>query len=268
MIHAPLSQNEAQRLAALERYKILDTPEDRAFDRITNLAAKFFDTPIALVSLVDRDRQWFKSHHGLEARETPREFAFCAHAILSEDVLVVNDAASDSRFSGNPLVTGKPDIRFYAGAPLRTADGHNLGSLCVIDREPRDFPEGDIEILRDMAQLVIDELELRRLAAIDPLTGALNRRQFRELAEREIRRAQRYRRPFSVLIADIDDFKSVNDSFGHAVGDAVLKQVAELYMNTFRETDIVCRFGGEEFAVLMPETDLPGGLENGCTRPK
>lgn len=128
---------EENRLAALERYDILDTPPEEAFDRLVELATVIFDVPIALVSLVDRERQWFKACYGFDTRETSREVSFCAYAILADEVMVVPDATQDQRFRDNALVTGAPGIRFYAGAPLKTSDGHSLGSLCVIDTKPR-----------------------------------------------------------------------------------------------------------------------------------
>ncbi len=160
----PVPQNEQQRLEKLRGYGVLDTPPSEAFDRITRLASRLLKTPIALVSLVDQDRQWFKSKVGLEADETPRELAFCAHAICDSAILVVPDATEDPRFAENPLVTGAPDIRFYAGVPLRTEEGLNMGTLCVIDSTPREFSEEDRALLNDLAQIVIDELELHVLA--------------------------------------------------------------------------------------------------------
>ena len=161
-VAAPIPQNEPERLQAIRNYNILDTLPEDAFDRITRLASRILKTPIALVSLVDSDRQWFKSHHGLDVTETPRDLAFCAHAILGDGVMVVPNATEDPRFFGNPLVTGQPDIRFYAGAPLKTADGHKLGTLCAIDRKSRtDFTEDDQKALADLAAMVMDELDLR-----------------------------------------------------------------------------------------------------------
>lgn len=156
--------NEADRLAALARYGLLDTPSEEGFDRLTRVAAFLFSAPIALISLVDRDRQWFKSACGLAGRETPREWAFCAHAIRGTEVMVVPDATRDPRFCDNPLVTGPPHIRFYAGAPLLTADGFALGTLCVIDATPRPGMSGGHQlILRDLARLTMDLLELRQM---------------------------------------------------------------------------------------------------------
>lgn len=160
----PIPENETARLEALLRYEILDTDPEETFDRITRIASAYLKMPIALVSLLDNNRQWFKSRHGIDVDETSREHAFCAHSILTEQVMVINDATKDSRFANNPLVTGKPEIRFYAGAPLRTRDNYNLGTLCVIDRVPRELSELEAEILTDLAGLVVDALGQRLMA--------------------------------------------------------------------------------------------------------
>ncbi len=158
---APIPANEVERLRALQNLEVLDTLPEEAIDRITRLAARIIDVPIALVSLVDRDRQWFKSKVGLDAPETARDLAFCAHAIMGDDVMVVPDAAADSRFADNPLVTGSPHIRFYAGAPLIISDGIRLGTLCAIDIKPRPLSVEDQIALRDLAAIVVDEFQLR-----------------------------------------------------------------------------------------------------------
>ncbi|MFC4290979.1 sensor histidine kinase [Sphingorhabdus arenilitoris] len=154
---------EATRLQVLDDYHILDTDPDIAFDRITKLASDIFDVPIALVSMVDEGRQWFKSAIGLEDRETPRDIAFCDHTIRNNEPMIVPDARADERFSTNPLVTGAPKIRFYAGAPLQTNDGHTLGTLCIIDNRLRhDFGDRQMEQLQDLADIVMAELDLRK----------------------------------------------------------------------------------------------------------
>jgi diguanylate cyclase (GGDEF)-like protein/PAS domain S-box-containing protein len=158
---APIPPYEKERLEALHRLEILDTAPEVSLDRITRLVARVLDVPIALVSLVDDDRQWFKSRTGLEATETPREMAFCAHAILQTSALVVPDAAEDERFRDNQLVTGAPHIRFYAGVPIRTSKGFAVGTLCAIDERPRELTQEELDTLRDLADIVSREVQLR-----------------------------------------------------------------------------------------------------------
>ena len=157
----PVPDNEQQRIAALKRYAILDTPPEEVFDRITRLAAAFLDVPITLISLVDDTRQWFKSSVGLDATQTDREIAFCAHTIVEDQLMVVSDARQDKRFSQSPLVKGEPHIAFYAGAPIKTSDGYNLGTLCAIDTTPRQLSDPQKLVLQDLADMVLDALELR-----------------------------------------------------------------------------------------------------------
>ncbi len=159
---APVPANEAERLRTLRLYNILDTGSDKAFDDLARLAASICGTPLAAITLIDEKRQWIKSHHGFAMRETPRELAFCAHTIAGNDVMVVEDATKDERFSGNPMVSDAPDIRFYAGAPLVVGDGHALGALCVIDKKARHLDTQQLDALRVLRQAVVTQLELRR----------------------------------------------------------------------------------------------------------
>jgi len=158
----PIPRNEPERLATLRRLEVLDTPEEHIFNEITELAAIICGTPIAIISLVDAERQWFKAKVGLKARETPRDVAFCAHAIMQTDLFVVPDATRDPRFARNPLVTAEPEIRFYAGAPLVTADQHVVGTLCVIDRVARQLKPAQKDALRKLGRQVVALLEMRR----------------------------------------------------------------------------------------------------------
>lgn len=164
---------EAARLEALRQYNILDTPAEQAYDDFTSLACFICQVPIALISLVDAERQWFKSKIGLEVNQTARNISFCGHTILSDRTLVVKDALCDERFCDNPLVTSAPGIRFYAGAPLITPAGYTLGSLCVIDRKPRELSDRQITALEALARQVVTQLEFRRVAS--NLANALNK---------------------------------------------------------------------------------------------
>jgi len=255
---APIPGSDRERVDALHRLNVLDTPAEERFDRLTRLAKKLFDVPIALVSLVDENRQWFKSKDGLDASETPRDISFCGHAIYEDDLLVINDARLDERFSDNPLVVGGPNIRFYAGYPLRDQDGHALGTLCLIDRQPRYLDEFDMESLQDLAIMAERELIATKMATVDDLTGLSNRRGFIMLAEKSLKLAERHQHPLSLLFFDLNKFKPINDEYGHAEGDQVLISFADMLKREFRRSDIFARLGGDEFVVLLSDTNKAG----------
>ena len=266
---APLHPNEIQRLQTLCALGILDTPPRERFDRLTRLACRLFEVPIALVSLVDSDRQWFKARVGLDAHETPREHSFCAHAILEDEILLVSDATKDPRFKSNPLVLGPPHIRFYAGCPIKAPNGLPLGTLCVIGPEPRQVSAEDLDLLRDLAHLVEQELEALSLATVDDLTGLTNRRGLDAVAQYVLNFCDRLERPATVLVFDLDGFKSINDTHGHAAGDRVLQGFSHALLATFRNSDVVARLGGDEFCVLMSganETDAQRPLDELAAR--
>ena len=253
--------NEKERLKTLRSIDILDTDPEERFDRLTRMAKRVFGVSIALVSLVDENRQWFKSRVGLDACQTGRDISFCGHAILGNDIFVIEDALEDERFADNPLVTGEPKIRFYAGAPLRYLDGSKLGTLCIIDQEPRVLDEEDYTMLRDLAEMAEGELSAIQLATIDDLTRISNRRGFISLAQNSINLCARQGTPVSMVFLDLDKFKPINDQFGHAEGDHALIAFADLMRKSFRDSDVFARIGGDEFVVLLTNSEKDHATE-------
>ncbi|MDH3206419.1 MAG: sensor domain-containing diguanylate cyclase [Gemmatimonadota bacterium] len=249
-----IARGESERIQALHDLSVLDTPPEERFDRLTRLARRVFDVPIALVSLVDTDRQWFKSHDGLDASETPREWSFCSHAIRGRGTMIVPDALSDIRFRDNPLVREDPAIRFYAGHPITAPGGSPIGTVCIIDREPRVLDAEDQALLADIANLVEREFAALRLATIDELTGLSNRRGFNMLARHALAMCERAEKQATLLVFDLDGFKLLNDTLGHAAGDIALASFAADLLAAYRESDVVARLGGDEFCVLLTGT--------------
>lgn len=247
-------KNEETRIHSLRTLNILDTQEEERFDRLARLAKHMFNVPIALVSLVDEERQWFKSCFGLEARETPRDISFCGHAILGDDLFIIPNAINDARFSDNPLVIDEPKIRFYAGCPLKNLDGSKLGTLCIIDTNSRKLTQEDLTPLQDLAEMVEQELAATQLATLDELTQISNRRGFNILAQQSLEICYRQNIPASLVFFDLNKFKSINDRFGHAEGDKVLTVFANQLRTSFRESDVFARIGGDEFVVLLTNT--------------
>lgn len=258
---APLPSDEPQRLASLRALQILDTPHEERFDRITRLAQRLFDVPIAMITMVDAERQWFKSIQGLESRQASRDSAFCAHTILSAGVLEVEDALEDPRFCDNPLVTGNPNIRFYVGVPIQSPDGANVGSLCLIDRRPRKMSPEDLDSLTDLTGMVEKELSAFHLVTTDELTGLSNRRGFLFLGRQLLAVCLRRHMPATVLFADLDNMKPINDDLGHDEGDRALRDIATLLASGFRASDVAARVGGDEFCVLLTGAAMEGLTE-------
>ena len=274
---------ERRRLDALATYDVLDTPPEPQFDDLVALASQVCQTPIALVTLIDAHRCWFKASIGVTVREIGRELAFCNHTIQQPGhMTVVPDATLDERFRENPLVTGDAHIRFYAGMPLTTASGETLGALCTLDTEPHAISPSQLDALARLSRQVVSQLELRRTAAEnarlctdarrnarraehaathDDLTSLPNRTLFGERAADCIARAQRdsnFR--YAVGFIDLDDFKVVNDGLGHAVGDLLLSTVARRLTDALPATaagraPMVARFGGDAFTVLLEGVD-------------
>ncbi|MBD8683693.1 sensor domain-containing diguanylate cyclase [Pseudomonas sp. CFBP 13719] len=251
--------HEEERVHALHALNILDTRPEERFDRLTRLARRLFDVPIALVSLVDSDRQWFKSCQGMAATETSRDVSFCAHAILSDQILMVPDAGSDERFHDNPLVTGEPKIRFYAGCPLKVGNGSNVGTLCLLDTRPRVLDAEERGLLLDLASMAEREIAALQLASIDDLTQLSNRRGFEALAEHALSMCRRMGTPASLLFFDLDRFKAINDTFGHAEGDRALVTFAQVLRRVLREMDVIGRMGGDEFVALLLGSNAAAG---------
>ncbi|KFN41902.1 sensor domain-containing diguanylate cyclase [Arenimonas metalli] len=289
----PLPEADEQaRLAALRRYRILDSLPEQAYDDIVALAREVCGTPQAVMTFVDEERQWFKAAEGIEGEETERSIAFCDIAIRRPDaVTVVEDASVHPVFRNYPQVTGPDHLRFYAGAPMVAPGGHALGTVCVVDVEPRTLSPEQEHALRALARLAVQLLELRRghldsqrqlaerelftrdllryqrqleaenselatEASTDALTGLLNRtglEKVRQEVETQARNA-----PYVVAVLDIDYFKRINDTLGHAAGDEVLRIVGEEIAKGVRGGDIAARYGGEEFLVIMPGTPLAG----------
>jgi diguanylate cyclase (GGDEF)-like protein len=251
----PLPAKEDERVATLHSLHILDTQPEERFDRLTRIARSMFSVPIALVSFVDTNRQWFKSKAGLEVCETSRDVSFCAHAILSDEIMHIEDALNDARFFDNPLVLYDPKIRFYAGCPL-SVGSHKMGTFCLIDTKPRTFSNEDKSLLRDLAILAEKDLMAEHLAATDALTKLANRRGFESFARQALGMCKRLNRPATLVYFDLNGFKQINDWFGHAEGDRVLRTFATALVSVFRESDAVARLGGDEFVVLLTDSSV------------
>lgn len=250
-----IPDDEQVRLNQLRALAILDTSPEERFDRVTRMAKRLFGVPIALVSLIDENRQWFKSCMGLDVSETERRISFCGHAILNNGALVINDATQDQRFFDNPLVIDEPHIRFYAGYPLRTLSGQGLGTLCIIDLIPREFSDEDIEMLANLASMVEREIMAVQLTISDELTKISNRRGFLTLTQYCLDVCKRELFPASLVFFDLDRFKEINDTHGHAEGDRALKIFADEMRESFRSSDIFARLGGDEFVALLTNTN-------------
>lgn len=265
---AALPKNENERLAGLSALRILDTQGTADFDLFPELASALFSAPMAAISLIDRDRQWFKASVGLDVVETPRESSFCAHAILDPTgMLCVPDATRDPRFADNPDVVGGPGLRFYAGSPIIGPDGHAVGALCIMDTRPREPSEQMLAQLRKLALAASGALNLHallqkqhRLATIDPLTGLDNRAGLDRILHEELQQAPAGPgHSLALLFLDLDNFRNVNDLFGHGGGDDALREVASRLARVTRGSDTLGRFGEDKFYVLakgVPGDDI------------
>ena len=250
--------DEQHRLRVLHSLGLLDTPTDERFDRITRLATRLFNVPVGLFSLVDENRQWFKSHTGTDVRETPREYSFCSHAIQNDQVMVVEDTWLDTRFQNNPLVTGTPHIRFYAGSPVRAGMGSRLGTLCLIAEQPRTLDDDGRMLLKNMSVMIESELAGDYLAHIDPMTRLLNRRGFDARCDDVINICKRSGLRACLFLIDLIDLKLFNQEHGPAAGDRALREFGQLLGRVFRGSDLSARYGDDDFVVLLIDTAPPG----------
>ncbi|WP_191602739.1 GAF domain-containing protein [Marinomonas algicola] len=247
---------EKNRLKSLRSLNILDSSAEERFDRITRMAKRIFNVPIVLVSLVDQNRQWFKSCIGLDVRETSRDISFCGHAILKDEVLVIKDASNDERFFDNPLVTHSPNIRFYAGCPVRSEDGYRLGTLCLIDQEPRAFSEEDIEALKDLANMVELELAVIHSLTTDDATKTLNKEGFTILAQDRLDSCLEADIPVAAITLKIDDFQSINDTFGSEEGKRILEMLTKFFNTESSDIELFGRLGDCTFIALLTNKSI------------
>ena len=272
MLRAPCPPDEASRQQALDDLELLDTPAELYLDTLVRLTRELFQVETVLISLIDRDRQWFKARVGLSIAQTPRDISFCGHAVAARSPLIVEDTHEDPRFSDNPVVVGAPFIRFYAGQPLYSRDSQPIGTLCLLHPQPRSLTEQECLHLRDFGTLVEGYLHLRsisqqadklrqavsreqRKALIDPLTQLWNRAGLTEFFPRELTSSTEQGLQLAALYCDLDHFKQVNDQFGHAGGDQVLWECARRMSAALRPDDLLVRLGGEEFVALVSVHD-------------
>lgn len=276
--------NEAQRLQALHASQLLDSEYEAIFDNLTALVSRIFEVPIVAISLVDNERQWFKSIYGLDVCETSRDVSFCGHVVAENRPLVIEHAAFDSRFADNPLVVDAPNIVFYAGVPLRFTNDdttYNIGTLCIIDTKPRQLSDEQLKMLKSFAYQVESLIEmrvpclkfeslrddlaadnvtldviqnnlkqLRSLSDTDPLTNLPNRRALERFFHTAWQQDKRHH-SIAIMLIDLDGFKAVNDQFGHSDGDKLLISVAKHLKKLVRKNnDYIARYGGDEFVLV------------------
>ncbi|MGX5175091.1 GAF domain-containing protein [Aliikangiella sp. IMCC44653] len=245
---------EPLRLSTLHSLKILDTMPEEKFDRITRMAQRIYDVPFALISLVDEERQWFKSNVGLGATETPRSVSFCGHAILDKEVFVVEDTLTNPDFADNPLVTDEPKIRFYAGCPLHTLNGARIGTLCIIDTKPRELSGGDIATLKDLAQTVERELALNHLSLLDDITGITNRRGFISLGAKAKDHCKKLNLEAALSVLTLAPHD--NDTAISTIREREIaaKKLTVILKENTDESEFTARIGDNQFAILFMES--------------
>jgi diguanylate cyclase (GGDEF)-like protein len=234
-----------------------ENAEGLSFDRITRLASTVMQTKMAMISIIqDSGMPTLAAGPGVDELGAGQSLPFCHYAVNSDQPMVVTDASTDPRFENDAMVAGGPKLRFYLGVPLRSRDGATLGTLCTVDTQPRTPSADQISMLTDLARMVVNEMELRQMSVTDSLTGALTKRGFETRVEAERIRCQRAGFALTLVAVDLDNFKNVNDRFGHAVGDSMLRSVVDVCRESLRNCDVIGRTGGEEFVIMLPE--MPG----------
>lgn len=272
MLAPPFPHDEKERLQDLQDLFILDTPLHVGFERITRLAQNLFHVPFVAISLIDENRQWFKSEQGLDTNETPRDISFCGHTILQDEFFIIPDTQLDPRFADNPLVTQEPHLRFYAGYPLFSPKGNKYGAICIGDSCPRSITKEEIMPLKDLAALVeteilkfsatqtqdklFDELDHAELVSlVDPLTRLWNHQGMLKRLKNKFSTSQQTHHPFTIALLEIDNLENINETYGHSMGDQVLRLIAKTMVSSCRETDDISRWGGEEFLLIFDEAN-------------
>jgi diguanylate cyclase (GGDEF)-like protein len=252
---------EAARQFALDRYDVLDTGEETCFDHITQAVKLALDVPMAAISFMDGKRLWFKSKVGFDASEMPRNAAFCDFTIHQNGALIIEDTTLDPRFKNNPSVSGEPSLRSYIGVPLTTPDGHNIGTLSALDIVPRKFRHPKIEMMEQLAELVMHELELRQQADTDVLTGALTRSGFSVKVQNAISLYDRQKIGSTLILFNVDRYMMFIDRSDGPSSGKLMKAIIHSLINRLRPTDCVGRIGGSQFAVLLTGTAGPEARE-------
>jgi diguanylate cyclase (GGDEF)-like protein len=267
MPSASIPEDEQQRLEALNELDILYTPLEDRFDRITRTICRLFEVPIAYVSLIDAETQWFKSTQGLDMIDAPRSTSICAHTLLAEEYIVCENMTQDERFSDSVFVTEGLELRFYVGFVLKSR-GQNLGTLCIADTKTRKFSADDIEAMRDIVSWAQNEINLTQLsdmqvqlitdldhaqqaAKLDGLTGFWNHVTAKNILRRAYHRHLLTSDPLTAMMIDIDNFKQINDEHGHPFGDNVVLQISKVLRSSLRPSDAIGRYGGDEFLVVL-----------------
>ncbi len=253
-------ENERERLHSLQALNILDTPAEDRFDRLTRLTRSVLNVPIAIISLVDEDRQWFKSVDGLDICEIHRDISFCGHAIFNREVFIVPNAIKDPRFSDNPLVKGEPFIRFYAGCPLSLPNGMIIGTLSILDFVSRDLTQAGLNILRDLADLVEEEIVKPSVKLLDELTLLPNIPALKLLYQNMLAYSLRREETFSLFVFRVDLLKELKSQYGMAEANQALLFFSEILKKAFRDTDVLGRIAEDQF-VLLAQVD-----ENGANK--